>query len=139
MELIISVITLIPMIISDIRTRKVNILWLIIFGATQVYFFGTENILINTLLLIFMFSGVYGYLIIRHGLKSKITNYLGLGDIIFILILTPSFDIREFIYFLIVGFILSIVWWFILKTKKTIPLVSTLCITYIIWLLMKTF
>ena len=125
------------MILSDIRTREVNILWLLLFCATQIYFFGIGNSIVNLFLILFMFLGVYGYLLFRYGLKSKLTQFLGMGDILFIITLTPSFALREFTYFLIVGFLFSIFCWFLMHRKKSIPLVSTLGFVYLIWLLIK--
>lgn len=137
MLLIASAIALIPMIISDIRTRDVNILWLLLFGVVQLYFYGISNVLFNIVILLFLLLGMYLYLIIRYGYKSKITDHFGLGDILFILTLTAAFPILEYTYFLIIGFIFSIVCWLLSTHKRTIPLVSTLGTTYLIWLLIK--
>ncbi|MBE9488444.1 MAG: hypothetical protein IMY73_04590 [Bacteroidetes bacterium] len=136
MIVIASIITLIPMIISDIRKREVNILWLLLFSVVQLYFNGISNVIYNIGILLFIFLGMYLYIIFRYGLRSKITNYFGMGDMLFLISLTIAFSIREYTYFLIIGFIFSIIWWLISK-KETIPLVSTLGSTYIIWLLIK--
>lgn len=137
MELIICAVALVPMIVSDIRAREINVLWLILFCAIQLHLYGVGNLVINIFLILLMLSAVYIYLLIRHGLKSKITNYLGMGDIIFLLTLTPSFEIREFTYFLIIGFVFSIICWLFMKCKKSIPLVSTLGFVYLVWVLIK--
>lgn len=139
MLLIASTIALLPMILSDIRTRKVNVLWLLLFGLTQLYFNGISNVSYNLCIVLFLLFGMYLYLIFKHGYKSKITDYFGIGDILFLLSLTAAFPIREYIYFLIIGFVFSIVCWLFRQNKQTIPLVSTLGATYIIWLLIKTF
>lgn len=138
MILLASAITLIPMIVSDIRTREINVLWLLLFGIVQVYFNGSSNIFFNLIIILLLFLGMYGYLIFRYGSKSKLTDYFGLGDILFICTLTAAFPIREYTYFLIIGFVFSIVCWLLMAHKKTIPLVSTLGTTYLIWLLIKT-
>lgn len=137
MVLIASAIALVPMIISDIRTREVNLLWLLLFGVVQLYFYGISNVLFNLCILLIMLLGMYLYLILRYGYKSKITDYFGLGDILFICTLTAAFPIREFTYFLLVGFVVSVICWVLMTNKKTVPLVSTLGSTYIIWLLIK--
>ena len=139
MMFIASAATLIPMILSDIRTREVNVLWLLLFGAVQIYFNGISNVPYNVFIVLFMLLGMYVYIIIRYGSKSKLTDYFGTGDIIFIFTLTAAFPIREYTYFLITGLILSIVCWFLMTDKKTVPLVSTLGSTYLIWLLINTF
>lgn len=137
MMLLACTITLIPMILSDIRLREVNVLWLLLFGITQLYFNGISNIAFNILIVLFMLLGMYGYIIFRHGYKSKLTDYFGVGDILFLFSLTAAFPIREYTYFLIIGFIFSIVCWLLPTHKRTIPLVSTLGTTYLIWLLIK--
>ncbi len=137
MMLLASAVALAPMIVSDIRTREVNLLWLLLFGSIQIFFNGTSNVPINACVVLFMLSGMYLYLIAKYGCKSRITDYFGIGDILFLLSLTAAFPLREFTYFLITGLIFSIVCWIIMPEKKTIPLVSTLGITYIIWLSIK--
>lgn len=139
MMFIASAVTLVPMIISDIRTREVNVLWLLLFGAVQLYFNGTSNVPYNMFIVLFMLTGMYTYIIVRYGIKSKLSDYFGTGDIIFIFMLTAAFPIREYIYFLITGLIFSILCWFLMTDKKNIPFVSTLGSTYLIWLLINTF
>lgn len=136
--LIASALTLAPMIRSDIKEREVNILWLLLFGGVQIYFNSIDNIFINLIIILLMLSGVYLYLIVRYGTKSKITDFIGAGDIVFFFALTAAFPIIEFIYFLIIGFIFSIAFWLLTKNKETVPLVSTLGSIYLIWLLIKT-
>lgn len=139
MLLIASAIALLPMILSDIRTREVNVLWLLLFGIIQFYFNGISNVSYNLCIVLLLLFGMYLYLIFKHGYKSKLTDYFGIGDILFLLSLTAAFPIREYIYFLIIGFIVSIVGWLLSTNKRTIPLVSTLGATYLIWLLIKIF
>lgn len=139
MLLIASTITLLPMILSDIWTRKINVLWLLLFGLIQLYFNGISNVSYNLCIVLFLLFGMYLYLIFKYGYKSKLTDYFGIGDILFLFSLTAAFPIREYIYFLIIGFIFSIVCWLLSTNNKTIPLVSTLGATYIIWLLIKIF
>lgn len=139
MMFIASAVTLVPMIISDIRTREVNVLWLLLFAAVQIYFNGISNVPYNMFIVLFMLLGIYVYIILRYGCKTKITDYFGTGDIIFLFTLTAAFPIKEYTYFLITGLIISILCWLLMTDKKTVPLVSTLGFTYLIWILFNTF
>lgn len=139
MDILVITLALAPMIISDIRTRTINVLWLIVFVIVQLYIYGFSNILYNTILLLLMFSGVFVYLFLRYGIKTKLTKYLGIGDILFLVALTPAFEVRLYVYFLIIGFVFSTIYYLFIEKSKTVPLVSTLSVSYIIYCLWKDF
>ena len=64
----------------------------------------------------------------KTGLHPK--DYVGAGDLVFVLLLTPFFDLRDYLFFLLVGAVGSLLWWSIVtrlgRRPATIPLVGTL-------------
>lgn len=125
------------LIVSDLRRREVSLLILIIFGLSlfvrSIKDNGFDsvfsNVLINSLLLILMWGGVYIYMRIRHG--RPLGESIGAGDLIFIWIFTPMWDLMTFTKYLTVGFIVSLTYRLFSK-QHTIPLVATLAIQFLI-------
>lgn len=117
-----TVITLAPLIVSDFRRRSVSAYWLIAFGVAQLINGSFSEIGVNLLLLLFLLLGSWIYFHLRY--KMSLTNVLGMGDILFLLFLTPCFEFSDFLSFLILGFLFSLVWWLFDQTH-TIPLVTT--------------
>lgn len=133
-------VNLIAMIISDLRQRVINVYVLAFFASLVVYsvyncggiYILTARLKLNIFFLAFMFICVGLYIKL---IKRNVTDCIGLGDILFIIALTPLFEIRQFIIFLIVTFastwLISIVLSRFLQFK-TIPLVSCAGISLII-------
>ena len=139
MELLL-IFPLLLMIVQDFRCRNVFLWQLLLFGVMQgggsIYKYGltltTWNVLINVAILAIISLTVAVYAFLRFRGKQKI---IGLGDVFFILFLTPSFYYLHFLYFLIVSFSLTLIGWLIYialvrdKTDK-IPLISGVGICY---------
>lgn len=132
--------SLIFMIYGDFRYRKILLWHVLLFGAIQIgvciYKYGIVNTgwntVINTaiLLIIGLVVGIYSALRFK-GKKRPI----GMGDILFILFLTPYFEYRVFLNFLITSFSLTLIGWiiwryFMKKPSENIPLVSGVGICY---------
>ena len=121
------------MVISDLRSRRIGIVHLIIFGITlltaSLLEFGWCQVLVNisfnllTVLLLWLF--LYGYSRLR---KMKLSDMIGGGDLAFALTVVPYMEIREYILFLISSCVLTLaVWWMSGikgKRSKEIPLVT---------------
>lgn len=124
---------LVAMVISDLRSRRIGIVHLIIFGITlltaSLLEFGWCQVLVNisfnllTVLLLWLF--LYGYSRLR---KMKLSDMIGGGDLAFALTVVPYLEIREYILFLISSCVLTLaVWWMSGikgKRSKEIPLVT---------------
>lgn len=132
-------IALIPMVVSDFKTRKISLIFLIVFAALSVFVSVEQsglnemwiNSIYNILLLIYMSVGVILYLWIKNRrLTNPLNAHLGLGDVLFILSLVPLFTLRAYLWFLIIGMSLSLVWGLIKgrysKQPVSIPLVGTI-------------
>ena len=121
------------MVISDLRSRRIGIVHLIIFGITlltaSILEFGWRQVMVNasfnllTVLLLWLF--LYGYSRLR---KMKLSDMIGGGDLAFALTVVPYLEIREYILFLISSCVLTLsVWWMSGikgKRSKEIPLVT---------------
>ena len=125
--------SLAAMVISDLRSRRIVIVHLIIFGITlliaSLQEFGWRQVLVNasfnllTVLLLWLF--LYGYSRLR---KMSLADMIGGGDLAFALTVVPYLEIREYILFLISSCVLTLaVWWMSGikgKQSKYIPLVT---------------
>ncbi len=148
MELLI-VPLLLWMVYEDFLWRQVLLWHLILLGLLQVgicvYKYGWIstgwNVLLDlaVLLVIGVAVGIYSF----FRFKGK-TQPIGLGDVVFIALLTPYFDYRTFLYFLIGSFTLTLIawmlWCFFSKEKdRNIPLISGVATCYVCWLIYNTF
>lgn len=127
------ILPLAAMVISDLRSRRIGIVHLIIFGitllVTSLWEFGWCQVLVNlsfnllTVLLLWLF--LYGYSRLR---KMKLSEMIGDGDLWFALAVTSYLELREYVVFLIISCTLTLaVWWLSglwgLK-ERDIPLVT---------------
>jgi hypothetical protein len=134
--LLLPVIPVLPMIMSDFRHRRITLGWLIMLAvcnaATAIILYGLNtvgiNFVFNFAILAYMFLGVILYACMKNRKISSIKHYAGIGDALFFVALTPIFEIRSFIYFLIGSFLAALAWWciiyFIYHKKRTVPLVG---------------
>ena len=121
------------MVISDLRSRRIGIVHLIIFGitllVTSLWEFGWCQVLVNLsfnlLTALFLWLFLYGYSRLR---KMSLTDMIGGGDLAFALAAMPYLEIREYILFLISSCVLTLAVWWLLgikgKRSKYIPLVT---------------
>lgn len=134
------------MAVSDFRHRTISVLWLAVWGMATIGVSlitqGAEsfktNSIGNVLVLALMAAAVYLYLIIKNGKGiNPLREHIGLGDILFILLITPMFGVREFLVFLISSFCVALLWALavklIAKREFTIPLVGVLGITFLVY------
>lgn len=136
--------TLVIMIISDFKNRYVYIWQLSLFCVVQlIYCFITfgkgimaQNALINSIFLLFLSLCIGIYIILRFRKKKEL---IGWGDILFVMCLTPYFDLYRFLLFMIISMLASLGGWAICyfrgQRSREIPLISTLGICYSILLI----
>ena len=103
---------------QDITWRKVNV-WVICAVFLLCLWYGwnslaphdfTLRLLLNNLFILFQLIILYGYLIIRYQkLKLHLLQFLGLGDILFWIAITPLFAFPEFLIFFVISILLSLV------------------------------
>lgn len=127
------------LVISDFRTREVSVLWLCVLatgsivipviqdGWTEVLHRSGQNLL----LLLYMTAGIFLWAWIKARKPvNPIDRYIGLGDFLFFLILTPIFPFRQYIWLMMGCFVFSLVWWSAAvvlsnKTPRNIPFIAT--------------
>lgn len=121
------------MVISDLRSRRIGMVHLIIFGITllaaSILEFGWPQVLVNLsfnlLTVLLLWLSLYGYSSMR---KRRLADMIGGGDFAFALAAMPYMEIREYILFLILSCVLTLaVWWMSGikgKRSKYIPMVT---------------
>lgn len=121
------------MVISDLRSRRIGMVHLIIFGITlltaSILEFGWYQVLVNisfnllTVLLLWLFLYVYSRI-----QKMKLADMIGGGDFAFALVAMPFLELREYVLFLISSCVLTLaVWWMSGITgerSRDVPLVT---------------
>lgn len=134
-------INLAAMVISDFRKRVINAYLLAVFALLVIYsvyanegiYLLKTRILWNVAFLLYMFSVMIAYLWLT---KRQISESIGIGDILFIFTIAPLFELREFIIFLILAFVATLIFYALLSRyypAKTIPLVSGVGISFIVY------
>lgn len=134
-------INLAAMVISDFRRRVINTYLLAIFALLVIYsvyinegvYLLKTRILWNGTFLLYMFSVMSVYLWLT---KRPISKSIGIGDIMFIFTITPLFEFREFIIFLVLAFAATLIFhalFSMYNPTRTIPLVSGVGISFIVY------
>jgi hypothetical protein len=133
------IVPLLRLIVSDFRSREVPILWLGILAIGTVcislildgWLEVLKRSLQNLLLILYMSTGVvlWGCIKARRFI-NPLNVYIGLGDLIFFLILTPLFSVRQYAQVMIACLIFSLVWWGIEALRrenppKNVPFIAT--------------
>ena len=149
MELLL-LLPLILLIRSDFREKQVGILPLLLLGILQwgwvFWEYGGSllwwRIVLNGSVLLVMGMGVLLYLLVKYGKRTNPLNgFLGSGDIWFLICLLPAFEVKEFVWFLVISFLLTIAGWMVYrlsgKRNDRIPLVGTVGICYSIYLIYR--
>jgi Flp pilus assembly protein protease CpaA len=152
---IIPLLTAIPlfvMAIEDYRKREIHVLWLALFVIFVIVNCALEqscitilsNMFYNSLILCLLLASICIWLYIRkREFVNPFIRHLGWGDIIFLWALTPVFNLRGYLIYLIVSSSISIIYWVVynkLIQKRhnrysTIPLVTMAGITYFTYLI----
>ena len=125
--------------VSDLRRRTIPVSWLTAFGlcvllpSVFLSSVGTilYNMLTNILLLIWVFGGAWIYLKLRYRRPSSfLRQYVGSGDLIFALLLTPLAPLQHYLFLLLAGCLAGLLYWLAVRVfsrkETTIPLVTFL-------------
>jgi hypothetical protein len=137
MALVLSLLALSLIIYQDFKYRAISwwtipLLFLSSIGvAIHSFYFDWKVIIVNLTLVAFQYLGVTLYFSIKNQKIINITrHYLGLGDLLFLLAITPLFAPLHFCCFLIGSLLLTLILTVLLsllnRTLKTIPLAGFL-------------
>ena len=132
-----------PMMLSDWKSRTVNIGWLVLLfvltGGCAIYENGLSQTLINTGLnlsiLLVLGLALWAYAKLRG---KRLAEMGGLGDILFFAAITPLLSPEDYIRLMIAMLVTSLILWALLKKKhhlETIPLVTFCGFPFILWIL----
>jgi hypothetical protein len=134
--LVIAALLLGTIFVQDIRTR--SIWWFLpplLFGAFILYRHETlvwAELAVNVLFVIFLMGFLALYIRLRFGkFENPFVAHFGLGDLLFILALTPLLPVREFIYFFTAGtFLLAMRF----RRQQTIPYAGYFSLVTIVYI-----
>lgn len=140
------------MAFDDYRKREIHVLWLFLFAILVIAgcflqkdcIIVLSNMFYNTLVLSLLLTSIIIWLSVRkREFVNPFIEHLGWGDIIFLMALTPVFNSRNYLIYLIASSIFSIIYWVVYNELKrnrnnrdsAIPLVTTASITYVAYLI----
>ena len=131
--------------VADLRHRTIPMNWLVAFGlcvplpSVFLSSAGTilYNILTNTLLLGWVFGGVWIYLKLRCRRPGNLfRQYVGSGDLVFALLLTPFAPLPQYLLLLLGGCMGGLAYWIgvriTVRYSATIPLVTFFSLAFIV-------
>jgi len=133
---------------QDLKYRAVN--WIAFLAITLSGFFlsfhavGLKNTLFNVLLnngiLLMQLLLVYLFYYVKSGMHTKIINKkLGLGDVLMLAALSFSFSPVNYIVFVFLSLVASLLITMVKRNKQTIPLAGYLGLFYFIFLMINHF
>lgn len=129
---------------QDVRYRGIHwfVFPLVLAGALMQNWSEFDLIVLayNIGFVVFLLLGLTLYLSLKEGKLINITNgYFSVGDILFLLALTPLFSIQWFVIFFTFGTIATLIFHLIasmIKPQKTIPYagyMAIVCIGYLVF------
>jgi len=130
------------LMVEDFRHREVSIAWLATMAAcvagVAVVFDGWREMFVrsglNMLLVAYMGAGVVAWAWIKsRRFINPVNRYIGLGDVLFFVALTPFCSLKSFAWLLVGCMAFSLVFWSATRTvrkerdtsQRTVPLVGT--------------
>ena len=124
---------------QDFRERAVNwylfsVAFVICAFQASLYLDWIEimiNFGINLTLLVVLFTTLLCYLLIRFGRNQlSLWNYLGLGDVLFFIVLAICFSPFNFVIFTVVSLMISLLTSILFLSGRTVPLagIQALCL-----------
>lgn len=143
--IMISFIPLTVMILSDYKRRTINIVWLMVFGILQIagawMMIGESqtliNIITNTAILLFLYTCIGIYVTLNRKRIGSFSNTIGVGDLLFLPLITGLFEVREFLIFLIISFLIGLLYGLTPNCRNGVPLVSVVGGCLIVYMLIK--
>lgn len=146
---ILTIMTLIPMMVSDYRCRSVSAYQMYLFLLSTICFAVASkglklclmNIAGNFMIILVLFVFVTLYFKIRTGFYASILGSIGMGDVMFFIALLPLYSMMEYLCLIIVASLVSLLVWIIdglvHRQTDTIPLITTAGIVYTIYSLLE--
>lgn len=138
---------LIAIVYQDTKTRTIHVfLPLVIFILSVLFNIISDNLALDEIIKNIIFIGLNILsLIFYYSIKNKtfinpLHQYLGLGDIVFFLSITPLFKINSFVVFFVLSLLFSLFLYVILlKKKDTIPLAGYMSVFLILSIYIELF
>ena len=128
---LVLLVPLAALVVEDFRSRTVSLGWLVALAVVSVlvsvYVGGLRlaatNTAVNALLLLYLAGGIAVYVRLRRGRwMNPLKEYIGAGDVLFLASLTPLFDLRGYLLFIIGASVFSLLW---AKSSRRVPFVAT--------------
>ncbi|MDR1671611.1 MAG: hypothetical protein LBR57_03735 [Alistipes sp.] len=119
------------LVVDDFRRREVSVWWLVataamatgVAAAVEGWRGALINSGINLLVIVYMAVGVTVWAWVRsRRLINPVNRFIGLGDVLFFVALTPLFPIKTFAWLLVACMVFSLAWW---RSTRRVPLVAT--------------
>jgi hypothetical protein len=140
-----SLAVLAGLILSDFRRREIGTPGLILSAVLNTALGGLLcgwpalglRVAVNLVFLAMLYLALWGYVAgIRRRAYRSLFQAVGAGDLLFLPVLSPLFEPREFVLFLTAAFFLSLAGWsvyrLIFRRRTTIPLVGTVGLCFLV-------
>ncbi len=120
----IPLVLIVVLTIGDFRHRYVDLWALVLFGVVaaslSVLEYGWRqalgNTLINIALLVYLCAGIVLWLRLRNGRWiNPLRGHVGSGDLVFMLCLTPLYDLRGYLLMVLLASAAALVWWILVR------------------------
>lgn len=119
---IIVLLLLFVITVQDFKYRAVHVIILLSLFLTSTFFYYNANkSLINYstiayTIIVFLFLWIY-FSLKSKSFRSLFINYIGIGDFLFLISISPLFNLQSFIVFIITGIVFTIVSSILLRKK----------------------
>ena len=143
------ILVLLITVYQDIKQRTIHValpVAIFILAIATNYFVSEINfkdVVLNILFIVFNITVLVVYFSIKHKkIINPIDTFIGLGDIVFFIAITPLFSLKPFVLFFIGGLVFSLLIHIIsnlFTTIKTIPLAGYLSVFLIGYLTIRNF
>ncbi|MCC6459492.1 MAG: prepilin peptidase [Saprospiraceae bacterium] len=135
---------------SDLRQRHITLLQVLLLGALSVALAARagwpvlwRQAMLNSVFLASQFGLLWVWFSLRERRPARLfEHYIGLGDLLFLLAITPVFPFRHFVWFYTTSAFLVLLLALLLKGLRptafdTIPLAGGLACCFLIYLLLE--
>lgn len=112
---------------------------LLVFRAIFLDSFSLASCIINLGIIALQTSLLYLYLFLKEKVLPALENYIGLGDILFFIVLAFVFPPATFLLFQLGSFLITLIFVFLFKEQKNIPLAGCQAILLIVAMLLYQF
>lgn len=104
------------MALSDLRSRRIGMIYLVIFGITlltaSLIWYGWRTVMLNAAFNILTCLLLWGFLLMYSVLRKKrLADMIGSGDLLFALTVVPYFGMKEYVLYLIASCVLTLAVW----------------------------